>query len=89
MLVNGKAFFAQLEKSVNLSKIYLPHRAGEILDCEQSLFSSKIRGEERKTSKRARGVLHYLGYTETCRWIGYGFLASLSSWGIQFDLPLS
>ena len=53
MLVNGKAFFAQLEKSVNLSKIYLPHRAGEILDCEQSLFSSKIRGEERKTSKRA------------------------------------
>ena len=23
------------------------------LDCEQSLFSSKIRGKERKTSKRA------------------------------------
>ena len=25
---------------------------GEMLDCEQSLFSSKIRGKERKTSKR-------------------------------------
>ena len=24
------------------------------------------------------GVLPYLGYTGTCRWIGYGFLASLS-----------
>ena len=24
------------------------------------------------------GALPYLGYTGTCRWIGYGFLASLS-----------
>ena len=24
------------------------------------------------------GVLPYLGYTGTCRWTGYGFLASLS-----------
>ena len=27
------------------------------------------------------GVLPYLGYTGTCRWIGYGFLASLSKTG--------
>jgi len=25
-----------------------------------------------------RGALPYLGYTGTCHWIGYGFLASLS-----------
>ena len=27
---------------------------------------------------RGRGVLPYLGYAGTCRWTGYGFLASLS-----------
>ena len=30
------------------------------------------------SSRKSRGVLPYLGYTGTCRWIGYGFLASLS-----------
>jgi len=33
------------------------------IDCEQSLFSSKIRGEERKTSKRASVTV-----SVTCEW---------------------
>ena len=30
------------------------------------------------TVSRGGGVLPYLGYTGTCRWTGYVFLASLS-----------
>ena len=28
-----------------------------------------------------RGVLPYLGYTGTCRWIGYSLFQALGSWG--------
>ena len=35
------------------------------------------------------GALPYLGYTGTCRWIGYGFWPRCPKQGIQFDFPLS
>ena len=51
----------------------------------QSSSEQPLVGEERYVTtlitaakETPGGVLPYLGYTGTCRWIGYGFLASLS-----------
>ena len=42
------------------------------------LISNKDYETGPPVSRGGGGVLPYLGYTGTCRWIGYGFLASLS-----------
>ena len=41
--------------------------ASEIIDCEQSLFSSKIRGKERKTGKRASVTVSVTWERRCCR----------------------
>ena len=54
------------------------------------LTSGNAKSDKSLKRFRARGgVLPYLGYTGTCRWIGYGFWPRCPKQGIQFDLLLS
>ena len=67
----------------NLKVVLFNFVADFLFDCEQSIFSSKIHGKERKTSKRASvtvivtplttlssGNADGDGYAETCEKIG-------------------
>ena len=52
-----------------------------VLRAVKALLKIQMESSENNPIPRAfspGGVLPYLGYTGTCHWIGYGFLASLS-----------
>ena len=42
------------------------------------IYKLELPAQKRDKLLPPGGALPYLGYTGTCRWIGYGFLASLS-----------
>ena len=50
----------------------------EAVTVAQKMRHAKDEARIRRFTLDPGGVLPYLGYTGTCRWIGYGFLASLS-----------
>ena len=76
-----KSLSQKMYSSGNKEEVSRGRTSGPIILTGSKLHSLQRTDRNRRASLMpggGGGALPYLGYTGTCRWIGYGFLASLS-----------